>query len=302
MKAVKTVKPLFFTIAFLFLATSALKLSDVVQLRKKLHKMESDAGSLPLGRKLAEVHPVVPKTKDAGVASIDKQSVPSSRKQKNASPPKEVKPVELPPQPKPDRRLGFHAGHVKSKINSNKARRAVKKFRKAKKSAKSSKKKSKRRAILKSKGRGLTDKSPATLVPVKKASQYRSVKTKPSGIQKAPSKVLPVSRFLKIVPNHKKSKVKKVSRNKKTAKKKRAVKVKKAKKSKLAAKKSKRKAATVAKPKNSKETLALAAMNSATATPAAAKPAPTVTERKLLDLPSQNEFYEQIVNNYYPTI
>lgn len=333
MKTGKTQKPLFFAIVLLFAMTSALKLSDIVQLRRKLHKMESEGGILPEGRKLAE----------AGLGSLkdfDKVSAPSLQTHKKS------------------------AGKAKAK--ATKVRKAQKKAPVKKAAKKRQSQTSQRKLNSIDAQANLAPQAPSQVLP----PQVQDNGILPAKYEKVSQKLQPqnfsqknvrnqnasLDRSLKsykshskrrhrvaatrVHKNHRKAITKSAHRKHRRAathkksthrknkghanlNKRKHKKSKKNVKAKKLSKKKHRQAAgkvkkVVAKkalkvkpqakklrdlPVNNKENekLALDAINANAATPQQ-KEAPKMTERKLLDLPSQNEFYEQIVSNYYPTI
>ena len=332
MKTGKTQKPLFFAIVFLLATVSALKLSDVVQLRKKLQKMESENGLLPEGRKLAEVAQGSLKDFDqVSVSNLQAHKKATKGKKKAAKVRKAQKKVVTKKAAK--KRVNNVSQRKLNSIDgqSNLA---------AQSASPAAPQQSQDNGLAPAKyekvSQKIQDQNKANFKNVKNqnSSQDRALKAFKSHHKRrhrvaaasvrrrhrrAASKSAHRRHRNRVAASHKKS----VHRRNKSHAKKVSKKAKKNVKAKKASKKKHRNAAGKVKkavskktlknkpqakklrdlPANNKENekLALDAINANAATPQQ-KEAPKMTERKLLDLPSQNEFYEQIVSNYYPTI
>lgn len=333
-------KPLLIAFVLAFAMVSSLKLSDIVQLRKKLRKMDSGEFGLPEGRKLAETL----------VAGKDGQKNHQTQKADNQAKSK-IAAQRLNKQLKHDKKISAQ-NYRKAKGVSHNRKLAVgdqaqsaqgsqpqldnglpqqkleKETQKIESAIPTSNSKivksndvSNNRSLAQKRrgmahGKKVTKKGniKRTLAKHGKGKRLSAVKSrkaawgsggKPTVIGFLKGKKVSKGKKGQKGKSGKKLKAKKRGVTKKHSKTKRHTKAKKGKKH-GKGKKGSRVAAKNLRdiPTHSaeKESLALDAIDRASRNDAGVVQSGKPAERKLLDLPSQNEFYEQIVSNYYPTI
>lgn len=346
MKTSSAVKQFFLALGLLAAASSALKLSDIVQLRQKLRRMDSASFSLPAGRKLAEV---VPAFEKGSLKATGRPTKASPRKLKSFRMPKmrrgsqAVKLLQHHSQKKPNRRLKTHlkpADAMQSMQNevtgsprpARKLKHVIK--RKAMSNLKKTEapltvyggRKTKAKGKVAAKGKALVNikrsmKAKHSLKKHHVAANRRASKHHQSAVAKSLVKHSRATKGFK--KHHHKQSVSKAHKkhgrqlrgNGMTASpagtpnQKAPVSLKKQDQGHDQNHAPQRKAMNnsaqnfpASKRSMAPEAMALDAMKTAEKAAVPVKSTPAVTERKLLDLPSQNEFYEQLINNYYPTI
>jgi len=313
-------KNLFLAILFLLSSqTLALKLSDVVQLRKQLKKMDQGETGLPEGRKLAELASVSLKDFEQNI------QVHSKKKTKTQREPKSPKLRRRPSHFKslrPSRKLTKGAVQPEINLTNSQKNNFVKKATQNKpvsnlakfarriespKSGKIGSRKLKKLETATTRKKNIPKKAKESMK--KRVSSVKKVSVDSGASKKQKSSAIETS-------DRKLGKKKMVKKQKKLQNKAKPQKsgVKKSKTSKLSVSKTAKAKKLSSKPtkisktrkaasKTAKTTEKLATKkNNHYEIPASPIPETKITERKLLDMPSQNEFYEQIVNNYYPTI
>ena len=316
-------------LTLLFSQTCSLKLSDVVQLRKQLKKMDQGETGLPEGRKLAELAPVSLEDFEQNIEVHSKNKTKTQRKIKSpklrrrSSNFKKLRPsrklAKIQTQSKtavfdsPKINLSKKASHVKSVSTVAKFAQRIESDVDKKISSRRLKKVEKATFNKKIETKKAKESIKKTNISGKNLSLDTGCSKKETSVQKNTEdrKLL----AFKSVKKHKK--------NKKNSKAKKAV-VKKSKQSKSAVKKHSKAKTNKSKTNKVLKTRKTSSKNNKTAanlknskvnktnsgqqqtrkleSPSSILPETKTTERKLLDMPSQNEFYEQIVSNYYPTI